>query len=834
MLAGPARRRARARRARRSASTHREAADDRLRDDRPDEFALARGRGCACCSRRTRCTRCSGWCRSASWSGSSRRSGDLLDRSSASGPGRDRQLVLEPAPRSAPPRVPPARAGPAHRARLRAARAAGVEHRAPGRVLLPPPPHRHAAPLARRRVAQRGRLRLRRHAHARRDRVPRLPRAWCSWAPRSLITQRRPGDRHVRPLARRRRPLRQLRVGVALHRPRFGVAGAGGARADRRRSARCSSAPPGSRRRSSSSPRCPRRLRRVPARPRAPSGSAVPRSPPGSRTGSTRSPATRSRTDDSARSCCSRCCRSCSLRVVRLGDARATRRRGRGAAPRGRSPRCSARSVPGRSRARSCVAVAARSSSRSRSPGGARTMLACVRHRDRRVARRGGAAVPVAARVRAQRHRQGVARLRVPPRPRPLGGPALRQRARRRPAGRCGGCSWRPRSRCSSPPATAWRGRHAAGCSRSSGGPRCGCRRGLPRHVGARARSGAHPRRARPRGRASGSRVSVFVDGIRTFQLRVAPARRDHRCASRSCCPRSRSPPTSPTAGGTRPDRAGRTTSRSPSELDRARASSACCGPGDPARAPARSRRAARRHRLRAHPQRSRGRDRAVARARARRRPRRRPRDRARARRAHQPARPAARARWVCATSPSQHAGARRWRRRRPASVAAAPGDRRSSSTSRGCAREPGSCSTRTSRGLADPGLGGRAAPTRPGRPAPTRPRRARRPTSAGRCRSPSGATAPPGVVLWGEAYDREWKATAAATHSGTYDVRMGERLPGHERATGVASSSVSSGSAGRCSAVSLADLAVRRVRAGGARGCACRGSRAARQRESA
>ena len=54
-------------------ATHREAATDRLRDDRPDEFALARSR-VRCSSPRTRCTSCCGWCPSASSWGSWRRS----------------------------------------------------------------------------------------------------------------------------------------------------------------------------------------------------------------------------------------------------------------------------------------------------------------------------------------------------------------------------------------------------------------------------------------------------------------------------------------------------------------------------------------------------------------------------------------------------------------------------------------------------------------------------------------------------------------------------------------------------------------------------------------
>ena len=256
VLAGPARRRARPRRARRA--RHAPRSGHRPPARRPARRVRARrAHACACCSRRTRCTSCCGWCRSGSWWGSSKRSATCSSDVPV-GPGPPigswfsnllhvRRLRASRTPR----------AGPAHRARLRAARAAGVEHRAARRVRRPPPPHRHPAPHPGRRVAQRGRLRVRRHPHPGRDRVPRLPRAWWWSAPDHSITHGDPGHRDVRALARRRRRVRQLRVGVALHRARFGVAGTGGARRHRRRSARCSSAPPGSRRPSPWSSRCP-------------------------------------------------------------------------------------------------------------------------------------------------------------------------------------------------------------------------------------------------------------------------------------------------------------------------------------------------------------------------------------------------------------------------------------------------------------------------------------------------------------------------------------------------------------------------------------------------
>ena len=63
-----------------------------------------------------------------------------------------------------------------------------------------------------------------------------------------------------------------------------------------------------------------------------------------------------------------------------------------------------------------------------------------------------------------------------------------------------------------------------------------------------------------------------------------------------------------------------------------------------------------------------------------------------------------------------------------------------------------------------------------------------------------SGATAPPGVVLWGEAYDSEWTPRRRARHSGTSAPSDGRTATGSRVPTRSASSSVSSGSAGRCS----------------------------------
>ena len=157
-------------------------------------------------------------------------------RASAPGAGRHRQLVLQPAARAPPPRR---RAGARRQlaARCTTPSCASCRSRAPPRLSAFLAQHLHTDTrlrVHRRRVAERGRLRVRRRAHARRDRVPRVPRARRRSAPAASITARGPGHRHVRSLAGRRRPVRQLRLGVALHRARFGVARARRARADRR------------------------------------------------------------------------------------------------------------------------------------------------------------------------------------------------------------------------------------------------------------------------------------------------------------------------------------------------------------------------------------------------------------------------------------------------------------------------------------------------------------------------------------------------------------------------------------------------------------------------
>ena len=129
-------------------ATHRQAATDGLRDDHPDEFGLARSR--------VRVLFTSYSFHKLLWLvpvgfvvGFVEALGRPADRSTASRPRRDRQLVLEPVPRASAARVAQAGSGAAHRARLRAARAAGLEHRAARRVPRPSPAHRHPTALDR-------------------------------------------------------------------------------------------------------------------------------------------------------------------------------------------------------------------------------------------------------------------------------------------------------------------------------------------------------------------------------------------------------------------------------------------------------------------------------------------------------------------------------------------------------------------------------------------------------------------------------------------------------------------------------------------------------------
>ena len=234
------------------------------------------------------------------------------------------------------------------------------------------------------------------------------------------------------------------------------------------------------------------------------------------------------------------------------------------------------------------------------------------------------------------------------------------------------------------------RGRRAAGCSRSSGGPSVWVpARFAPDTVGARARGRAHARRARARAARSASAcrcsstasarsgsagasprrssvaIAILLPGARLHRRRRR--RPVGRARIRLGRARSRSPSRSPAKGEFRmlwvgdpdvlpldpvvlDDGTGYTLTRN--------------GPGDA--------------------------DRAAARARARRRPRRRRRDRARRGRAHQPSRAAARARWACATSPCRRTqGPRRWRARRRCRRGCAPRSP-GSSTSRACGRARG------------------------------------------------------------------------------------------------------------------------------------------------
>ena len=220
---------------------------------------------------------------------------------------------------------------------------------------------------------------------------------------------RRPGDRHVRDLARHRRPVQLVRLGVALHRPRLAVRRATCAGADGRPRH-------GALRRGLARPhagggaRDPAgRVRGVPARephhrhPRAGArGRARLRHQP-------RAPERDLGKAGSARSCCSRCCRSCSTprcvsRAARATPVSTTRTR-RGGADDSCASRCSPRSSARGSpsgwgcscwrRSRSCSRSRSQAASSSRpAPWGSRSSSSLARHR---------APVPVAPRVRRAR-----------------------------------------------------------------------------------------------------------------------------------------------------------------------------------------------------------------------------------------------------------------------------------------------------------------------------------------------------------------------------------------------------------------------------------------------
>ena len=518
----------------------------------------SRARACGCCSRRTRCGACSGWCRSGSSSGSSRRSATCspgiragrAPPSAAGSPTSCTSARLRPSRRRAQ------RLRRVHDSELRELQV--VEHHPAQRVPRPPPADRHPAPVVRRRVADRGRLRVRRRPHAGRDRVPRVPRARRASAPAASSPAGRPGHRHLRSLAgvgdlfdSFGSAWRYTGLGsrVAASRAAVALDGRDGHRARWARS--------GSRRPSPSCSRS-RSARSAPTGWRAASSAcAGPRSPPASPTASTRWPATRSRRAASGRWCCSRCCRSCccaSSASARRDDARKGR-----------------------------VAAAGRPRRVVRGPG-TRPASACSCSPPRRFV----LAVPIAGAGRMALRGFGIAVVAA------VGGIVLLfpwpLAYARRPA------STRPPSgSCSDPTSTspqilrfdtgpAGRGLGDVGPGRGGGGAavrrhrrppgldrawlaaragRLGRGVGpgalLPRHVGAAARGRAHPRRARPRPLPRHRGV-----GVRRrhplVQVRVAPTGGDPRRGRDPAARARRSPAMRSTAGGARRRATGRST----------------------------------------------------------------------------------------------------------------------------------------------------------------------------------------------------------------------------------------------------------------------------------
>ena len=279
---------------------------------------------------------------------------------------------------------------------------------------------------------------------------------------------------------------------------------------------------------------------------------------------------------------------------------------------------------------------------------------------------------------------------------------------------------------------------------------------------------------------ALGIGVSVLVDGIRTFRFGwrqpaailggvalLLPDPRLHR--------RRRS-----TAGGTRPEPAGSTRSRSPATLTARRASSACLWLGDPAVLPLDPvvlpdgtgytlTRNSSGNVVGAAP-----------RAGGRRRPRR------RSTRSSSRATGSPTASDAC-SRPRVCAGSRCPATQGPDGGVAPPplpGWRRALDGQLDLARLRSASGLVLYENLAwiplravgEPGRRRRGA----GRPARPDPRRRSAPTSAGPTPLASGATAPPGVVLWGEAYDSEWTASSSGTalrHVRTFGWANGYRV---------------------------------------------------------
>ena len=157
-------------------------------------------------------------------------------------------------------------------------------------------------------------------ASPRRDRRARASSSSSSSGPRSLIFGRVAGHRPAARLARRRRPARDVHVGVAVLGPRLGGAGA---RAARRvlgaRHASLLGATGLGAARSSSSARSRSACSAPGGSAAASPGRAARRSSPRSRTASTRCRATPSPTGASARSCCTRSTPFIVVGLLRVG-----------------------------------------------------------------------------------------------------------------------------------------------------------------------------------------------------------------------------------------------------------------------------------------------------------------------------------------------------------------------------------------------------------------------------------------------------------------------------------------------------------------------------------
>ena len=573
-----------------------------------------------------------------------------------------------------------------------------------------------------------------------------------------------------------RRRLRRVRVGVALHRARLGVAGAGGARADRRASARCCSARSG----------LAQTLVVVVALPLGAFGAYR----LGRRIIGLRGPALAAGLaygiNPVARNAIAQgrlgplvlfallpflLLRSCGSGA--RGDDR-----GRGPGPAARGARRVARRVVPR-RARAVRARRARvRASRSRSPVGA-DGAARVRDRGRRRARRRRAAPPVAARVRARRRRQGRARVRVPARPR------LSQVLRFDTGPAAAGWAMWGLVVAAAVPLFVATGDRLAWAARgwvlALVGWAVGVGPGavLPRHLGARARSRAHARRARARRCALGIAVSVFVDGIHTFRFGWRqPAAIVGAVAHRAARVLA-SPPTCSTAAGTRRRPTGRTRSPSRSRSP-PRASSACCGsatraccpsiPSCCATAPATRSRAtgpATSPSSGAAPEHDADHvvDRAVE-----------PRASGRTNRLGRMLAPMGVRYVVMPSTQGTTAGRpRRCPRALRGAMAAA-------ARPRAAAVERGPRALREPRVRPDPGRRSRGrVPVDSARP-----NRAALGTDLADATPLTVGPAPPGTVLWGEAYDSEWKATATAPRCVTTRPSAGRTASGSNRAAGV------------------------------------------------